>query len=431
MPPSPSVIILVADGARPDTFGAALRSGELPALARLADEGTLCTITTTFPSVTGPAYAPFLTGRHPGSVGLPGLRWFDRARAACAWPAYSRSYVGAEMRHVDRDLDPASETMFELASSRVGALSVITRGLASRERIGRGASFIARTALTHFRGDVSGWLDIDRGVANTLARRIREDRPQFAFAAFTGIDKASHQAGHDAPIVREAMRIVDAAAARIRSDAECDGRWDAMHLWIVSDHGHSPVARHEDLAGVVAGWGHRVRTHPVIFTPRADVAVMVSGNAMAHVYVELGHRTRPFWPALASRWESFAHALLARESVDLLLLPRSATACEIRSLHRGSAVLTWRGDGECAQYAYEPITGDPLGIGMRRLGEQASFTKNRLFVHAPEEGPGADALVGKPLLKGSALFGKRKHAVLLPADTEFRGSCACRLDGRH
>jgi hypothetical protein len=34
-----SVVLLLADGARPDTFDAALTSGALPALAQLRDEG--------------------------------------------------------------------------------------------------------------------------------------------------------------------------------------------------------------------------------------------------------------------------------------------------------------------------------------------------------------------------------------------------------
>ena len=117
MPHPPSVIILVADGARPDTLTAAMDAGELPALARLRSEGGCSTVTSVFPSVTGPAYAPFVMGRFPGPVGLPGLRWYDRARTRSRFPHYSRSYVGAEMRHIDGDLEPAAPTLFELAPS--------------------------------------------------------------------------------------------------------------------------------------------------------------------------------------------------------------------------------------------------------------------------------------------------------------------------
>src|SRR5213596_3111361 len=158
-----SVIVLLDDGVRVDTLRSALDSGVLPALSRLRDEGGggLFEVTSTFPSVTGPAYAPFLMGRFPGSVGLPGLRWFDRSRAACSFPDYTRSYVGYQMGAMDRDLDPRASTIFELVPDSIAALSVITRGLTRRRRV---AALTARSALraarTHFRGDVRGWLDV-------------------------------------------------------------------------------------------------------------------------------------------------------------------------------------------------------------------------------------------------------------------------------
>ena len=73
-------------------------------------------------------------------------------------------------------------------------------------------------------------------------RRVREDRPDYVFAAFTGVDKASHARGHDSALVREALRIVDQAAGRLREDAERGGWWNDTHLWIVSDHGHAQSA---------------------------------------------------------------------------------------------------------------------------------------------------------------------------------------------
>ncbi|MGI9090826.1 MAG: alkaline phosphatase family protein [Gemmatimonadaceae bacterium] len=354
-----TVITLVADGARPDKLASAITSGALPALARIRDEGTLQTITSVFPSVTGPAYAPFLTGCHPGSVGLPGLRWYDRARTASGWPGHARSYVGAEMRHVNRDLTPETRTMFELADSSLGALNMIGRGLPRRQSIGQSLAYVARTSITHFRGNVSGWLDIDRRVADDVVQRVHAEKPRYVFAAFTGIDKTSHASGHDAPMIVDAMRIVDDVVARIREDAERAGTWNSTHLWVVSDHGHSSVTQHEDLAGFVASMGYRVLAHPWVFTRNPDVAVMVSGNAMAHVYVDLARRTRLFWPSLAASWDDLANELLSRDSVDLLLLPLSSHSCEVRSRARGSAVVEWTD----ATYTYRPITGDPLGIG--------------------------------------------------------------------
>jgi hypothetical protein len=352
-----SVVILLADGARPDTLAAALDSGALPALSRMRAEGGLHTVTSCFPSVTGPAYAPFLMGRFPGPVGLPGLRWFDRERTACTFPDYSRSYVGYQMSAVNRDVDPAAPTIFELAGTSLGALSVITRGLATRQRIG---SITPRSALraarTHFSGDLAGWLAIDRDSADEVVRRVRIEQPDFVFAALTGVDKVSHARGQDSPMTIEALRIVNDTAAQIRDDAERSGRWDDMHLWVVSDHGHSRVTSHEDLAGVVERAGHRTMSHPWVVTLGAEVGVMVSGNAMAHLYCDVRSRMRPSMDV--PRWRALCDVLLERPSVDLLGFRRGERVV-VRTASRGDAFL-WRTGRD---YHYVRDSGDPLGVG--------------------------------------------------------------------
>ncbi len=348
-----SVIILVADGLRPDTLDKAIAAGTVPSLARLSAEGGLNTVTSVFPSVTGPAYTPFLMGRFPGPVGLPGLRWYDRSRKLARMPFHSRSYVGAEMRHVDADLDPSAPTIFELAPSSLAAMNVIGRGLRKHERLGQGARFVLRTGFTHFRGNVKGWLAIDRDIAATFTRRIFSESPAFAFAALTGIDKTSHAFGHESDLTMEALLIVDQTVGAIRTVAEQRGAWDTTHLWIVSDHGHSAVSHHEDLASLVEEWGLSVLAHPWPMRRRPEAAVMVSGNAMAHIYVGLRAQDR------AAQTGLIASRLLKRESVDLMLLP-CTDGCEIRSAHSGNAMIHWDGEN---RYSYATGTGDPLGVG--------------------------------------------------------------------
>lgn len=357
------VIVIVADGARPDTLSDAMRRGIVPALRALRDEGSMRTITSVFPSVTGPAYAPFVMGRYPGPIGLPGLRWYDRERKTCRLPGNSRSYVGPEMRMVDSDIDPDAPTMFELVPSSVAALNVIGRGLSAEGRIGRGLRFVLSTARTHFSGKVRGWLAIDRAIAGEVAQLIRSKTPDFVFAALTGIDKASHSEGHSGAYVDRALTIVDDLVAEIRRDAEGRGTWSDTHLWIVSDHGHSPVMQHDDLAGLIRRMGFRTIAHPFVYSARGEVAVMVSGNAMAHIYLDLARRTRPWLGDLGGRWSVIRDALLARDSVDLMILPVSVGECEIHgSRGRGRARLEWSG----GRISYEPVTGDPIGVGLQR-----------------------------------------------------------------
>ncbi len=414
------MIILVADGARPDTFAAALDGGRVPALARLRDEGGLATVASVFPSVTGPAYAPFLMGRFPGPIGLPGLRWFDRARTARTRPDAARSYVGAEMRHLDGDLDANAPTLFELAPPGLAALNMIGRGLDPRDRVARGPGFALRAAATHFRGDVAGWLRIDRDVGATVAARVRagfaEGRPsRVVFCALTGIDKTSHAAGHAGPLVDEGLRTVDGVVAELRADAEHGGWWSETRLLVVSDHGHSRVRAHDDLAGWLRARGVPTVAHPVTVAARREAAVMVSGNAMAHLYLELGRRARPWWGALAARWEPAVADLLDRPSVDLVLLPLDADRCEVRHRDRGRAVVVRvrraraspsdRAPADRSSraygYGYEPIAGgDPLALGepLRDLDADAACD-------VCERSDYPDALVQIASLAGSARAG--------------------------
>jgi hypothetical protein len=365
-------------------------------------------VTSVFPSVTGPAYAPFLMGRYPGEIGLPGLRWFDRTQRVARMAGHSRSYVGSEMRLVDRDIDPNAPTIFELARPSFGALSVITRGLKRRDRIGQNPGFVARAAATHFRGNVRGWLKIDREVGEEAARRLRTESVKFAFIALTGIDKTSHAGGHESGVVADAMRIVDDTVAKIRADAERDGRWSKMHLWIGSDHGHSRVRDHEDLVGILESWGYRTLAHPWAFRSTADVAVMVSGNAMTHLYVDLDLTSRRWWPEHEQKWRSLVERLLERESVDLLVLPTGPGSCEIRAHRRGAATLEWKR----SRYSYRPVSGDPLGIG-----EQESLSDLEAY-EAAIESDYPDALVQIASLVGAA----RSGDIILSAsrDWDFR-----------
>jgi hypothetical protein len=306
-------------------------------------------------------------GRFPGPVGLPGLRWFDRARETCTYPDYTRSYVGYQMGAVDRDIDAGAPTVFELAGSSLGALNVIGRGLGPRDRIGSiSVRSALRAARTHFAGNVAGWLQIDRDVAGQVVTRIRRDQPEFVFAALTGVDKVSHARGHGSPMILDALKIVDDTAAQIRADAEERGAWEKTALWIVSDHGHSRVSNHEDLDRLIAANGLRTMSHPWVFTRSPDVAVMVSGNAMAHLYLDVRSSSAP--AELGARWTPLLEMLLSRPSVDLALVRRGKTIM-VANPTRGRAMIKREG----ARYTYRREAGDPLGLGCDLDGVTADF----------------------------------------------------------
>lgn len=367
-----TLCIIVADGARPDTLFGAMDAGHLPALAALRAAGSAHAISSVFPSVTGSAYTPFLMGLHPGRAGLPGLRWYDRARTATLWPAHSRSYVGVGAPRADFDLTTTHRTLFEHEPRSIGAFTYVGRGLDGARRVGAGwIPFGAKMAWTHFRGDLASWMRFDRWIGDESIARILRQRPRVAFIAHPGIDKQSHRFGAAHPVVLDSMRTVDTTVSRLQTAFAEAGRAHELEIWIVSDHGHSDLHGHEDLAGLIASWGHSVRAHPWVIGGR-DVAVMVSGNCMAHLYLELARTVRPGWEALRGRWAPLLGELLARESIDLAVVPVAPGMCEVHGRGRGHARVFAHADetsprlqhgSGARRLSYVRVSGDPLRLG--------------------------------------------------------------------
>jgi hypothetical protein len=155
------------------------------------------------------------------------------------------------------------------------------------------------------------------------------------------------------------------------------------------------VRSHDDLAGGIADLGLRVMAHPWIFTLAPQAAVMVSGNAMAHLYLELERRERAGWPSLAPRHAGLVESLLAHEGVDLVLLPLDEQRCTVRSARRGAAVVERTGE----TYAYRRESGDPLGVGADVAGCADEAWD------ATRDGEYPDAIVQIATLAGSSRSG--------------------------
>jgi hypothetical protein len=359
------VLLVVADGVRHDVLQHELEAGNVPALKALSDRGGIFEVATCFPSVTGPGYVPFLTGRFPAAVGVPGLRWFDRSRQIGVWPAHSRSYAGIDIWQLDKDLHADAKTLFELATPSLSAMSMLGRG--SRINIGRSIAWMLRVTPSHFRGNLDAWRTVEQAATRQFLRHFETMRPRFSTLAITSADKRAHKEGPYSTGVRSALHDMDTAVASAVNVAERGGWRDSLDIFLVGDHGHAPVAHHDDLHGWLEQKGLHVRAHPRVFGRTADVALMVGGNAMAHLYLNAGDRARSMWPALANRWQSLHDELLARESVDLLAVAIDATRVRVSNAARGAAEIVQRGVGASAHWDYRPITGDPLQLGAELL----------------------------------------------------------------
>jgi len=356
------LLLVVADGVRPDVLAEEMDAGRAPALAALRQHGSAHTITTSFPSVTGPAYVPFLMGTHPARVGMPGLRWFDRSRSLRWASGQSRSYAGIDIWHIDGDLATDVPTLLEYAQPSLVALSMIGRG-ATHGRIGRGVGWMFRAAPAHFRGDLLGWRRVEQYAHKVFFERFARIRPRMSVLGILSGDKFAHKYGPRSDAVRTAVADVDTAVATAQRIAERDGWRESLHIWLTGDHGHDDITQHEDLHGWLEGQGLRVRAHPRLSVRNPDVVLMVGGNAMAHLYFTPNERARRWWSTHAPAWDRLLDRLVERPAIDLLAVNVSADVVQIRHHGRGTAEVRHSTRGADARWSYVCTNGDPLELG--------------------------------------------------------------------
>ena len=352
------VCFVLVDGARADVVQDLLERGDLPNLARhVVEPGGITVGTSVFPSTTGVAYLPFLYGVYPGTANIPGIRWLDRVGATGNWRAQwraARSYCGVQAGWLNRDLE-TGPSIFELVPESVALCTPLTNGLQP------GACRLAATrmllgSVAHYAGTHQG---LDDAVGDAWVHAAAEPW-RFLFVLFPGPDGLTHLLDPFHPRVLAAYRAVDAALGRFMARAARYGELPAV--FVAADHGGSVMREHADIAIELEALGWRTLRHPVhVWRRRVRAATMVSGNASVQVYFEpRSGRERPLTePELPA--DVLVH-LLGLPAVRLAAWRDGRGGVTVAA---GAARARLRDDE--GGIRYEPVAGDPLGLGSAPL----------------------------------------------------------------
>ncbi len=352
-----SVILILADGARFDVFEELLAAGELPRINRhIIQRGGYRRMTTVFTSTTGPAYVPFMTGCFPGTVNVPGIRWFDKkayATKSFLNPHRFRSYCGWEGFFMNRDLHPDIPTIFELVPDAVNIFGPISRGAARGNNPGK-----RRKAYHISRAHSNGRYEpVDELGLRVMTQTL--DRPsRFRFLALPGIDGISHNTHPRHERTIEAYRFVDRAVGKIAERLQADGSYDRTALAICSDHGLSPTHTHFDVPVFMEeSLGLSTLYYTNIFRLNPVASAHVSGNGMVHLYFKNGNWLDPCYDEhLATGKMDLLKIFLENPAVDLTICRTRDGWLRIDS-RRGRAKL--REHDKMIDYRVE--SGDPFG----------------------------------------------------------------------
>ena len=359
------VVCVLLDGVRHDVLQELLFRGDLPNLSRwVIEPGGMTSGTTVFPSTTGVAYIPFLFGRYPGPANVPGIRWFDRAGLAGGlidrWRS-ARSYCGPQAASINSDIE-AGPSIFELVPESLAICTPITRGLA------RGAHLmpVRRAVLGAAAHYFGGYPALDRSVANAWIAMAR--RPwRFLFVVFPGPDGLTHLLDPAHPQVLDSCRQIDRALGDFMRRAVASG--EPPTLFVVADHGASPVREHHDVALELEAMGVPTIRHPMhVWRRNARAAVMVSGNGAAHVYLLDSERRAE----LVDRLIRLPGVALGgyRDARDGVVVARGHLRAHLTE-HDG-------------QVTYEPLLGDPLGLGCQAMQDDRELLARSLTTEFPD-----------------------------------------------
>ncbi len=378
------ITLLILDGARPDVFQHLVSAGDLPNIARhMIEPGCAPTATTVFPSTTGVAYLPFLTGCFPGTCDVPGIRWMDPRRYGGRWwrdRAHVRSYCGVQAGRLNSDMRPGLRTLFDIERSAVAICTPFSRGLEPGAEWG-----MLQRGLLGTQAHYTGRWDLLDAAVGRILERAAPLAKRLVFAVFPAVDGLTHWSDPWHPRVLAAYRQFDRSFGNyVRA-----GGISGDHLVaVVSDHGATPVKRHTDVSLAFEARGLRTLRHPLLWRRDPSVAVMVSGNSAAHVYLRPGQcrAHRYALPAIeAGEVPGIPPDLVAYlvELEGVALVAATDGASVIVVSRAGRARLTPEPDG---MITYAPDTTDVLGLGggTRQLGADEWLTESL-------EGPYPDA----------------------------------------
>lgn len=295
-------LMILADGARPDVLADQMAKGNLPNMARYMS-ATHQTMITVFPSTTGPAYLPYLTGCYPGTCNIPGIRWFDKDHyAEKGWSFKSfRSYVGLENFLFNRDINPNVKTAFEIFDSPINIFSMVNRGVDLK---GENLTRFNRIWYLYYAHLTDHWSFVDKKANEKLLWALDNKNPDFMFIVYPSVDEYAHRSSPFHPRTLQAYQEIDQKLGVVIEKLKSKGWLEETLFVLVSDHGLSETKKHFDVGPFLEKKGLKTFFYTQIFKRNFEAASMVSGNGMVHLYFKgaKGWKGRVTFEELSSRF---------------------------------------------------------------------------------------------------------------------------------
>lgn len=365
-------VTLLIDGWRADLFEEMVNGGSLPNIKKhLVDRGMMVdTCVSTFPSTTGPAHLPFITGVMPGHNNCPGLRWIDRTNRSL------RDYCTMHNVLFNYDFPQTNYTLYEYLSGE--------RTACIFDFVSRGASDIitvpAKALWFVLSGDMDIWNRMDGHAADAFKNAYFGGGaiPRYSFVWMPAIDHLAHFHGSADTSIHDRAIAIDKHIGAMMETLHKAKIYDKTLFSLVVDHGLSDTERHVDLRGILQRYGFNVLedllNNDQFNSLRQNNAVRgVSGNAFALLYFAALKKGR--LGTMSYDWERAVPYDELRDfpvsesnRIDLIKLLRQEEGVRlliVEEKNNSYLVFSRNGEGrierENASFRYSAIGEDPFG----------------------------------------------------------------------
>ncbi len=380
---SKSITIILIDGLSQNLFKEELSKGRLPHLQSLMQRSLYVENgISSFPTMTGYAFYPFLTGTDASQSGIYGLRWFDKKREK----GQLRNYVGRTNVQMNYDVKASPQNLFELAGSAYTCSinSYMNRGVKESVKTGfahttakyEGKIWLSNLASLPWIGKkvIKNHFLHETAVAD-LALTQLESNPKVQWITFASPDAYNHVNGTDSTY-HHLLRHIDIEIGRILSKCRELGH-EQRAIAVVSDHGIQDVHTNLDVCKALkqkTGLSMERGKSAVLYstdltTPASklsplDAYFVINGNLAAYIYVldaaqkKLGKQSLERLKLKNGSTINLPQELIKTEGIELCLMMDEVNDDMYIVSKKGSSVITKWGN----KYAYRIVKDlDPLG----------------------------------------------------------------------
>lgn len=390
----PTATVILIDGLSNDIFKQELAKGNLPNIANLIQKSTYVENgISSFPTMTGYGFYPFITGFDAPQSGILGLRWFDRSRPIGKF----RNYVGRTNVQMNRDIKPQIPTFFETYRQYYTSSinSYMNKGVNDAQMTGW-----AHTTAKYEGKGIFRWLraipflgpkiaknhfEHETDVLN-LALQQLEKNPKVQWITFPSPDAYNHVFGTDSTYYRLLWHIDGLIGQFVQRTHEL-GQANQRLIAVVSDHGTADVAQNIDFGAVLKAktglltergasvnlWTDRLEETDEVLA-NIDAYFVINGNLCGYLYLKNNTENDPTetWTCRPP-FAQITHYTKNNETINLpdeirqfegieLIAYRQNDSTLSLANRKGYATITQitSADPNTHIYRYDTLTADPL-----------------------------------------------------------------------